>query len=417
MEIAELKAALDEAGKITVKAATEASVKEIEAKGFCTKAEIDEIIKKEQDAYAEKVGGELDAKFKALKENAANQEMSIKAQINEFVAKNIDKIGELYKQKNGLIEIDLDLKAVGDITTSLGTIPVVAPTITAVQQAPLSNVNLRDAGLLTLANVQPTDMAAFPYTDAIPGAGVFLEVAESALKPGIDFTWSTRFATPFKVAAWERLTEEAVKDVKNLQAVATDYLFKQHNLKKQKAVLFGTGDGVTTIKGARSYATVYAGAGALAVSVKTPNLLDVINAMITTMYTTKNYVDESSYVPNVVLVNPIDFYKELVSAKNTQGNYLFPDAALMQQVRVGSVLIIPEIDVIVGEILCLDMSKYNITNYVGYTVRIGWVNDDFIKNQFVILGESRFHAFVKNLDQKAFLRGVISTIKTAITAP
>ena len=40
---------------------------------------------------------------------------------------------------------------------------------------------------------------------------------------------------------------------------------------------------------------------------------------------------------------------------------------------------------------------------------------DFIKNQFVILAESRFHAFVKKLDEQAFIYDDIATIKTAIT--
>jgi hypothetical protein len=52
-----------------------------------------------------------------------------------------------------------------------------------------------------------------------------------------------------------------------------------------------------------------------------------------------------------------------------------------------------------------------------YTVKIGWVNDDFIKNQFVILAESRFHAFVKKLDEQAFIYDDIATIKDAITKP
>ena len=78
--------------------------------------------------------------------------------------------------------------------------------------------------------------------------------------------------------------------------------------------------------------------------------------------------------------------------------------------------IIPERSIPAGKIFVADMSKYNTTNYVGYTVKIGWVNDDFIKNQFVILGESRFHAFVKKLDEQAFIYDDIATIKAAITA-
>jgi hypothetical protein len=79
--------------------------------------------------------------------------------------------------------------------------------------------------------------------------------------------------------------------------------------------------------------------------------------------------------------------------------------------------IVPDEFVPVGKILVADMSKYNTTDYMGYTVKIGYVNDDFIKNQFVILGESRFHAFVKKLDEQAFVYDTIATVKTAITKP
>ena len=64
-----------------------------------------------------------------------------------------------------------------------------------------------------------------------------------------------------------------------------------------------------------------------------------------------------------------------------------------------------------------DASVYNVTNYLPYNVKIGWVNDDFIRNQFVILAESRAHMFVKKLDEQAIIYDDIATIKTAITKP
>lgn len=75
----------------------------------------------------------------------------------------------------------------------------------------------------------------------------------------------------------------------------------------------------------------------------------------------------------------------------------------------------PDITIPVGKVFVADMKKYNITDYTSYTVQIGWVNDDFIKNQFVILGESRFHAFIKKHDLRAFIYDDIATVKTAIT--
>jgi hypothetical protein len=123
------------------------------------------------------------------------------------------------------------------------------------------------------------------------------------------------------------------------------------------------------------------------------------------------------YMANLVLVNPNDFFINLVAAKDLNGLPLYPMASLFNKVVIGGVTIIPEESITAGKIFVGDMSKYNTTNYVPYTVKIGWVNDDFIKNQFVILAESRFHAFVKKMDEQAFIYDNFATIKTAITKP
>ena len=204
-------------------------------------------------------------------------------------------------------------------------------------------------------------------------------------------------------------------DVKGLQSVANDFLRKRHNIKKTKGILFG--DGVSpNPKGATTYGRAFS-AGALALSVVTPNFMDVVNACITDIFTTHNFTDEMPYMANLVMVNPNDFFIQLVSAKDANGLPLYPQASLFNQVTIGGVTIIPEELIPAGKIFVADMGMYNTTNYVGYTVKIGWVNDDFIKNQFVILGESRFHAFVKKLDEQAFIYDDIATIKTAITKP
>lgn len=323
-----------------------------------------------------------------------------------------DDIKSVYNSGSGMIEIEIKAPAI--ITTANGT-STGQPGTYPVEITGLDNVNLRRYDITNYVTTRPTSMASYAYTDALPKDGDFDVVAEGAVKPQIDFTWETRYASPYKIAAWEKLTEESVQDIKGLEGVARDYLKKKHDIKKAKLILFGTG-----LTGQPKGATVYGKpftAGTLAASVPNPNFMDVVNAVIVKVATTHNYVDEEPYLANIVLLNPIDFFINYISAKDGEGRPLYPMASFMNQIVIGGVTIKPEESIPVGKIFVGDLSKYNITDYLGYTVKIGWVNDDFIRNQFVILGESRFHAFVKKLDEVAFIYDDIATIKTAITKP
>lgn len=332
---------------------------------------------------------------------------SLKSELYKFIKDNHETIKNLHSSKHGVVEF----KVAGDITTANGT-NTTPPNITGTQQAPLGNINLREFNVSSLTTNVNTSLAAFPYTEAKPKDGDYSFLAEGEVKPQIDFTWETNYAKPVKTAAWVRLTDESVQDVAGLQSVANDLLRKKHDLKKSNGILFG--DGVSpNPKGATTYGRAFV-AGAMATSIVKPNFMDVVNACITDISTTHNYQDEMPYMANLVMVNPIDFYKELVAAKDENGLPLYPSASLFNTVSIGGVTIIPEESIPSGKIFVCDMSKYNTTNYTPYSVQIGWVNDDFIKNQFVILAESRFHAFVKKLDEQAFIYDDIATVRTAI---
>lgn len=335
---------------------------------------------------------------------------AIAMQLNKFIADNFEQIKGLAKAGSGTVEFVP--KVVADVTTANGT-NTAPPAITGTQQAPISNINLRDIPVLGLTTNVTTSLAAYPYTEAKPKDGDYTFLSEGGTKTQMDFTWETNYAKPVKAAAWIRLTEESVKDVAGLQSVANNLLLKKHNLKKSRGILFGDGNAPNP-KGATVYGRVFS-AGNLALSVESPNFMDVINAAITDIATTHNYEDETPYMANLVMINPVDFYIHLVSAKDGFARPLYPQASLFNRVVIGGVTIMPEESIPAGKIFVADMGAYNTTNYVPYSVRIGWVNDDFIKNQFVILGESRFHAFVKKLDEQAFIYDDIATIKAAIT--
>ena len=381
------------------------------------KAELKEELNAEQKANLENAKSELkdflatEIGKQLLEQTTTSSSVeSYEVQLKKALEDNHEKIKQIAKDGSGVVEITL--KAVGNITTAIG-VNTSPPNITGTQQAPLQNVNYRNLDVTGLTTNVSTSLSAYPYTEAKPKDGDYSFLTEGGTKPQVDFQWETNYAKPVKAAAWVRLTDESVQDIAGLESVARDLLFKKHNIKKAKGILYG--DGVSpNPKGATTYGRVFS-AGALALAVVKPNFMDVINACITDIATTHNYEDEMPYMANLVMVNPNDFFIQLVSAKNDNGLPLYPQASLFNQVVIGGVTIIPEETIPAGKIFVADMSKYNTTNYLPYTVKVGYVNDDFIKNQFVILGESRFHAFVKKLDEQAFIYDDIATIKTAIT--
>ena len=328
---------------------------------------------------------------------------------------NKDRLEEIRTSGTGTMEFKLDPvdKAVGNMTTGSGGDAVTAPSN---QNTSLGAFNYRnDNSLLSLFSVGSTNQASFPYTELLPKEGGFSAVAEGGTKPQIDFQWEVRYSTPKKIAAYEVLTEEVAQDIDRMVAVAKQFLRERHDLYKVDRCFFGDGTGANP-EGATVVGRVFS-AGAMATAVTNPNFMDVVNACITDIYTTHNYTDEMPYMANIVLVDPTDFFLNLVAVKDADGHPLYPTASLFNAVQIGGAIIRPWEKIPSGKIFVGDMKKYRIENYIPYSVRIGWINDQLITNMFTMVGESRFHAYVKNLDRQAFIYDDIATVETAITAP
>jgi HK97 family phage major capsid protein len=333
-------------------------------------------------------------------------------QFVSFIGENKDQLAQIVKNKAGVVEFIP--KAVGAISTASGGDGVIVPPANHNTQA--GGFNLRnDDALVALATVTSTSSASYAYTEYVPKDGDYAFVAEGTAKPEIDFTWQNRYAEPVKIAAYEVLSEEVVTDIPRLESTARELLSKKHGLFKANAVYFGPGT-PGTAKGATLYGRVFNPAGMLNL-VSFPNIMDVINACITDIYRTHNYTDEAPYEANIALINPVDFFLHLVAAKDQNGLPLYPQAGLFNQVTIGGTTIKPWSKIPVGNIFVADMSKYNVANYVPFSIRIGWINDQFITNQFTMVGESRFFAYVKKLDEQAFIYDSIQAIKLAIEKP
>jgi HK97 family phage major capsid protein len=370
-----------------------------------TKVELEKLIDK-----IEVSGNALDSFIESQKTSVVKNYM---AQFNEFLGTNKDKLDEIKLNKAGTIEFTP--KAVGDISRGSGTQG--AGTVPNVMMNNLGSFDLRDdSALLGLATVTSTNSPALAYTELIPKEGGYAFVAEAGTKPQTDFKWENRQVTPYKTAAYEVLSEESVTDVARLESVAREYLSKTHDLKKVNQLYFGGGTG-NDPSGATVTGRTFVSTGMVdKFALGTSNFMDVVNAIITDVYRTQAYTDQAHFQPNIVLINPIDFFLNLVGAKDGEGLPLYPQAGLFNEVRIGGVVIRPWITIPAGKILVADMKKMNVVNYVPFSIRVGWINDQFITNEFTMVGESRYYQYVKNLDAAAFVYDDIATVQAAITA-
>ena len=356
--------------------------------------------------------GEKLTEFKEEKETAKGK--FFHEQLKSFLDANQEKLSDIHSKGTGVIEFQPNEeeieKAVGDVMRANGTIG----TVPAWNDVALPNVSLRnDNPLLSFAHNYRTNSASQPFTEISGWEGNAAAVAEGAVKPQVDFDWVTNYATPYKVAAWESLSEEVVQDIPRMMEVARGFLKQKHDMKKVDLIYFGNGTapnpkGSTVLGAANTYAPNAALTGKLAVV----NIMDVINTLILQVYNNVPVADGIPFMANTVMLSPEDFALNFVMAKDSRGLPLYPQASMFQRVSFGGVTIVPWVKIPAGKIFVADMKQYHIGNYIPYMVKIGWVNDQLIRNMFTIVGESRFFAYTKNFTTKAFIYTDIATVIT-----
>lgn len=375
-----------------IKEATENVEKNISAKIEDAQKKTDEQMKELSDdfnALAEKLRG-------------VDSMVDVNKVVEDFITDNHDAIKSAFKSGNGKIDIS---KAVGIVTTANGTLPTALPANFVAERDGVPNVRLRRPTLLDHVNTFSTNTVSLPYVEAIPGEGDFAVVAEGGTKPQLDLDWVTRFVTPTKFAGWIKVTEEAIDDIPRLRDMIVNYLRSKHDLFKEKQVF-------TYIN---TTATAYVTGGSLSGSVSMPTIMDVVGAIQSQIINTPNYVDEPNFMGDTVLMNDSDFFKYFGFAKDALGRPLYDNGYQVGNTfRLNGFTFVATGLVTAGNIIVYDSTKIDVTTYIPYNVEIGWVNDDFIKNQFVILGESRGHIYIKNHDKRAFVKGSISAIMTDI---
>ena len=250
------------------------------------------------------------------------------------------------------------------------------------------------------------------------GEGVATEAgwtAESASKPILKWEWVEKKVTAETIAAMAVVTKQAVLNWPILQSELKDNLFRKLFDKLDLNIINGDGTS-NSIYGIKYYAKDF-NVGTID-AVPDPQNYDVIRAAIAQVRRggAPSDLERGGFNANYVLVS-VDQAAEMDLAKSsTDGHYLMPpftssDGTVIKGVRVIETNFVSGNEFIVG-----DFSKYLFNMVEGMTVDIGYINDQFAKNQFTIRAELYGMGRVKANEAFAFVKGDFATAKLALAA-
>jgi len=313
-----------------------------------------------------------------------------------------EELSSLKNNRSGSVQFAL--KAVGPMTFGTnvtGQVPV------AERETGITRIQRRSPYLLQLVNTGTIMSNLWEWVEQkLPEGGAGM-TGEGLAKSQADFDLVLASATVKKVTAYIKVTKEMLDDIDLLRSEIDQELTEIINLKIDEQILSGVGTGVN-LTGIQTNATAWA-AGAFALNVVTPNNSDVLRVAM-------NQIEVNLFTPNYIIMHPTDIAK-LDLDKDTTGQYVFRPLTNSFGLQVSGIPVVSNTGMAVDNFLVGDFTKSAVRFKEALNIVAGYENDDFTKNFVTILAEARLVHRVKSNHYGAFVKGVFSTSKTALTKP
>lgn len=372
-------------------------------------------LQKKYDAVidAQQKGEKATTEMKTEIENAKGDLQKVIDKVQELEEKGVKLRGKGAEQKSflDLVKGNADYKALSEkkqpaaemdipkadlesmmetkVTSAGLTVPQTDPVI---QDKPRQELRIRD-----LIPETPVAGPAYQYfVELLHTRGAAI-VAEGAAKPSSNVTFELKQDVVRKIAVWMPITDEAVADVPQLQSYIRDLLRFDLKLAGEEQILKGSGVG-NNLNGLMTQATAFD--TALTKAGDTP--IDTVRRAI---YQVRKQAKRGA---DGVVMTDLD-WMNIELQKDGENRYLFANLqGLVTPVLWGRPIVVSDSmdegdEDAGGEFLVgAFQAGARIYNRMAFTIKIGWINDDFIKNQHVVLVEERFglgvrrpYAFVK----------------------
>lgn len=224
-------------------------------------------------------------------------------------------------------------------------------------------------------------------------------VAEGAAKPSSDVTFEQVTDTIKKIAVWMPVTDEALDDVPQLYSYIQELLRYDLKLAEEGQILKGDGTG-QNLNGIMTQATTFNAA----LSKTGDTAIDTVRRAL---YQARKQSQRQS---DAVVMTDLD-WMNIELQKDADNRYLFANLqGMVTPVLWGRPVVASDSmdegdgEATGGEFLVGSFSQgARIYDRMGYTIKVGWINDDFIKNQRVVLVEERLGLAVRRA--AAFVKG------------
>jgi hypothetical protein len=337
-------------------------------------------------AQGDKINGLIDAQKKPF--NGMEK-------IEDIFKENTQKLKDIHKAGTGFIEINLEGKAVDSIANSIQsmTSPPGSPYAPGISNVPLTVYDiLRNQRFVSsYTDNGNTDVSRLAWINETSLSGAPTLVVEGAPKPLTSRTFQVEMSTAKKIAAAIQITEEFDTDLPYLSSQVKSLLqldlVRAFDDQIQTDVISNVSPFDFTTAGIGGYSL-----GALKGSIYDATLWDALVAM-------GLYPMINNFTPNVSLINPITWGK-MQMGKDTVGRYNYPSDDLISRInaQIGNKLF-PDY-ALVG-----DLKQFKVMIYKDFVLKMGWINDDFIRNQFTVVAEVRFHDYISAARKKAIVYG------------
>ena len=325
-------------------------------------------------------------------------------ELGEKLASRVADLKEFKMNKKGFGAIELQAKAVGNLsslTNTVGSFFVQPTVVPGVIIKPYEQTHMRD-----LLPVGQTTSNVVRYVRDNGGQGGPAMTAEGTTKPQIDRNLQILDAFVRKIATYFRVPEEMIEDIPYLQSFLSQIGIEEVMVVEDAQILYGDGTG-QNLSGLFTNAVQFSSGTS---KVLAPNNFDALLAA-------RKQGRVAKYNIGFAMVSPSDYY-DMIEKKDTTNNYLFMGGGngvdLTGGLTFRGLKVVEHTAIAPGDFLVFDQSKAAIFDREGTTVRFyDQDQDNAIKNLITIVIEKRLALPI--YQPNAFIKGTFATAILALT--